>query len=412
MTCSQTATWTAPTATDNCGISTFTSNYNSGAAFPVGSTTVTYTATDVNGNVSTCSFTVTVVDNTKPVFTSCPPSISPAINSAGCVATVNTLDPSVTDNCTAANQINLTWIMTGAVNASSPATGMNYVGTYSFPVGVTTVTYTAMDIAANTATCTYTVTVTNTLAGTISGTATVQQNSTTTSNVTFTGSGGVKPYTFTYNISTNGGAPGSNQTITTTGNNDVTTVPQSSAVTGQFIYTLVSITDANGCSGALGSNVKVTITVVSTLPAPDFTTTVDINSLQLASTGSSSDFIVNVIELNNYPSNGTPVVFRISQPSSVDNTFSITSGTSNVYGGTANNNSDWNISKSGTIITCSLKSGVIIPASGSSAIGFKVTRKPGVAINQTGNILTLITTGSGGDSKTNNNTTTTVISAQ
>ena len=106
------------------------------------------------------------------------------------------------------------------------------------------------------------------------------------------------------------------------------------------------------------------------------------------------------------------MVFRISQPSSVDNTFSITSGTSNVYGGTANNNSDWNISKSGTIITCSLKSGVIIPASGSSAIGFKVTRKPGVAINQTGNILTLITTGSGGDSKTNNNTTTTVISAQ
>ena len=161
--------------------------------------------------MSTCSFTVNVTDNTKPIFTSCPPSITPAINAAGCVATVNTLDPSVTDNCTGASQINLNWTMTGAVNASSPAMGINYVGSYTFPVGVTTVTYTAMDVAGNTATCTYTVTVTNTLTGMISGTATVQQNNSNTSNITFTGSGGTKPYTFVYNVSTNGGAPGPNR---------------------------------------------------------------------------------------------------------------------------------------------------------------------------------------------------------
>jgi large repetitive protein len=65
--CSQTATWTAPTATDNCGTVTITSTHNSGSVFPVGTTTVTYTVRDASNNQSTCSFTVTVTDNTPPV---------------------------------------------------------------------------------------------------------------------------------------------------------------------------------------------------------------------------------------------------------------------------------------------------------------------------------------------------------
>lgn len=71
-TCNQVATWTPPTATDNCtasGSIVITSNYSPGATFPVGATTVTYTATDASGNTSTCSFVVTVVDNTVPTFT-------------------------------------------------------------------------------------------------------------------------------------------------------------------------------------------------------------------------------------------------------------------------------------------------------------------------------------------------------
>ncbi len=39
------------------------------ATFPVGTTTVTYTATDVNGNTGTATQTITVVDTTKPVIT-------------------------------------------------------------------------------------------------------------------------------------------------------------------------------------------------------------------------------------------------------------------------------------------------------------------------------------------------------
>lgn len=68
--CDQVATWTAPVASDNCSVS-MVSNHNSGDTFPVGTTTVTYTATDgaVPPNTTACSFTVTVVDSTAPTIT-------------------------------------------------------------------------------------------------------------------------------------------------------------------------------------------------------------------------------------------------------------------------------------------------------------------------------------------------------
>ena len=55
-----TISWTAPTATDNSGTQTLTSSHNPGDAFPVGSTSVTYTATDAAGNTATCSFVIVV----------------------------------------------------------------------------------------------------------------------------------------------------------------------------------------------------------------------------------------------------------------------------------------------------------------------------------------------------------------
>src|SRR5664279_1825840 len=63
-TCNAPATWTAPTATDNCGTPTVTVNHASGSIFSIGTTTVTYTAMDAAGNTATCTFVVTVVDNT------------------------------------------------------------------------------------------------------------------------------------------------------------------------------------------------------------------------------------------------------------------------------------------------------------------------------------------------------------
>jgi hypothetical protein len=57
------ATYTAPVGTDSCpGVTTTrTAGQASGSVFPIGSSTVTYTATDSSGNSTSCSFTVTVL---------------------------------------------------------------------------------------------------------------------------------------------------------------------------------------------------------------------------------------------------------------------------------------------------------------------------------------------------------------
>ena len=55
------STWAAPTATDNCTATpSVTSTQNSGFCFPIGSTSVVYTATDARNNTATCSFNVVV----------------------------------------------------------------------------------------------------------------------------------------------------------------------------------------------------------------------------------------------------------------------------------------------------------------------------------------------------------------
>jgi hypothetical protein len=143
----------------------------SGSAFPVGVTTNTFRVTDGAGNIATCSFTVTVVDVQAPSVT-CPTNMIQNTDAGACVATVVTPNPTTSDNC-AITQV--TWAMTGATVASSPATGINYVGTRAFNlngttgVGVTTVTYTVKDAAGNTTTCSFTVTVADVWIPVISG---------------------------------------------------------------------------------------------------------------------------------------------------------------------------------------------------------------------------------------------------
>ncbi len=53
--------WTPPIAADNCPGVVLTSNYNPGDTFPLGTTVVTYTATDASGNSVSCSFNVTYI---------------------------------------------------------------------------------------------------------------------------------------------------------------------------------------------------------------------------------------------------------------------------------------------------------------------------------------------------------------
>jgi hypothetical protein len=51
---------------DNCGVASISLDQTSFDCSQVGANTVTLTVTDINGNVSTCTATVTVVDNTAP----------------------------------------------------------------------------------------------------------------------------------------------------------------------------------------------------------------------------------------------------------------------------------------------------------------------------------------------------------
>ena len=57
----------SPTTEDNCGVATVTSN--APAQFPVGTTTVTWTVTDIHGRTATCNQSVAVVDTQDPTIT-------------------------------------------------------------------------------------------------------------------------------------------------------------------------------------------------------------------------------------------------------------------------------------------------------------------------------------------------------
>src|SRR6185436_8759526 len=67
--CQAIATYTNPTASDNCpGVGAVTCTPASGSSFPKGVTTVTCSVSDAAGRSASCNFTVTVVDNQAPTF--------------------------------------------------------------------------------------------------------------------------------------------------------------------------------------------------------------------------------------------------------------------------------------------------------------------------------------------------------
>ena len=130
-----------PAATDNCTGVTVTSSIQSGATFQKGTTPVTVTATDAAGNKSTCTFTVTVVDNELPVLNSCPTNITQSTDPGQCAAVVRFSLPTATDNCPGVT-----------VTSSIPSGSV-------FAKGTTTVTVTATDASGNKVACSFTVTV-------------------------------------------------------------------------------------------------------------------------------------------------------------------------------------------------------------------------------------------------------------
>lgn len=132
---------TVPTATDNCSSVTVTHN----VTFPIttqGTTVITWTYTDVNGNSSTQTQNVIITDTTAPVANAA--TLADVI--AQCtVAEFDVTVPTATDNCSA---------VTVTHNATFPITTQ----------GTTVITWTYTDVNGNSSTQTQNVVITDTTA--------------------------------------------------------------------------------------------------------------------------------------------------------------------------------------------------------------------------------------------------------
>jgi gliding motility-associated-like protein len=223
--CGAIVNWVEPVISDNCPAVSVVASHAPGSTFNVGNTAVTYTATDASGNTSTCTFNITVTDNTAPLV----PSLAAITGS--CSATVTA--PITTDNCAGSvtgitsdplvyntqGTYSITWafndgngnistaVQTVVVsdliapsiaapsnvntntNAACASTGVllgtpttsdncsvasvNNNAPATFPIGTTIVTWTVTDAAGNVSTATQTVTVTDNTNPTISAPASV-----------------------------------------------------------------------------------------------------------------------------------------------------------------------------------------------------------------------------------------------
>ena len=134
-------TLTGATTTSTPGTGTVT-----GQTFNVGTTTVTYTITDIAGNSESCSFTVEVKDLNPPVFDDgCPlDDIEVDADANLCTADVTVPVPMVSDPCGEG------FTLVNDFNGTDDASG-------TYPLGSTLITWTVTDASGNINTCEQTV---------------------------------------------------------------------------------------------------------------------------------------------------------------------------------------------------------------------------------------------------------------
>lgn len=143
-TCEQVVTWTEPVATDNCAgtLAYATRTHVPGSTFPVGTTTVTYIFEDASGNVTSRSFNVTVVDDTKPVLIT--KNITRVLAAGTVTITADDVNGGSWDNC-----------------SLEPGSLSVYPSTFDCSnIGGNTVTLTGTDVHGNTHSATAVVTIT------------------------------------------------------------------------------------------------------------------------------------------------------------------------------------------------------------------------------------------------------------
>ncbi|MES2005768.1 MAG: Ig-like domain-containing protein [Bacteroidota bacterium] len=240
-----------PVTGDNSGVASVSND--APALFPVGTTTVTWIVTDINGNASTASQMVTVTDNEQPVVTTKPISIT-LVNGTATISAAS-INNGSTDNC----GIALITVSKSTFFCSN--------------IGNNTVTLTVTDIHGNTASAEAIVTVAGELPA--ASIAVLPANTTYTGGVPANIYLGYGPQSVTLNATATGGAP---YTYAWYGNGVLSSTSNSAPVfaptqAGYFSFT-VSVTNVNGCTTTAtasicvrdirvpGSNGKVYITHV------------------------------------------------------------------------------------------------------------------------------------------------------
>ncbi|MEO9145252.1 MAG: YDG domain-containing protein [Ginsengibacter sp.] len=210
--------------------------------FPTGTKSLNVNYTDVNGCSSDKSATFII-----------PPTFTPTISGGSLTPCLNTTETYTTD----AGNNDYTWVIVGGTATPLNTNTISVLWDQSSGPHSVSVNYTNATTLCSAASPTIkSVTVNALPSASISGTKSVCQGG-TSPNIIFTGSAGKMDYIFTYNI--NGAA---SKTATTSGSNFIT-VPQATGTPDVYVYNLVSVSDANGCSQASTGTATITVSAPS-----------------------------------------------------------------------------------------------------------------------------------------------------
>ena len=263
----------AATANDNCTANPSKTQSPLSGTIITGSQIVTLTATDGANNSATCTFTVTVADQTAPSIT-CPANATvPA--GANCTATLSsyTAAATVNDNCTA-----------NPSKAQSPVSGTTITGSQ-------VVTLTATDGANNSAACTFTVTVVDATAPTV-----ICKN-------------------FTTNLNAAGSASITTSNVFQSGSDNCSTVNQVGVTPNTFTCAnlgantvVLTVNDGNSNSATCSATVTIVDAITPTVICKNFTT-------NLNAAGAASITTANVFQ------SGSDNCGTVNQVSVTPNTF-------------------------------------------------------------------------------------------
>ena len=234
--CGVTITLSKPEVSDNCGVKSVISD--APTLFPIGTTTVTWTATDENGNIATATQTVTVIDAQAPIA-----SATASVNFCyDANAIYNIPNATATDNC---NVNSVTYQITGATTRNG--NGLDASG--NFNIGNSTITWTVTDNAGNSSTTATTITINSEISANIPDVYAVNPGG--QANTIYLGYGpssltltatvlnGTAPYTYSWSS----GATTANTIV-------------NPSTPGVHSYT-VTITDALGCSVSVTKQITV-----------------------------------------------------------------------------------------------------------------------------------------------------------